>query len=67
MKRIIDNRPNFRAAGKRAAYEFLENRLKDAQRKLNSNKYELQRIAREQRSLKQDVAAIQQVMWEFRR
>lgn len=62
-----DNRPNFRSAAKVRAYEFLEQQLQTAQRKLRTNTFNLQSIAREQRQLKADIGDLQRVIWEFKK
>ncbi len=57
----------FRSAAKRTAYEHLELQLKTAQRKLRDNRWEIAKLAREQRTLKADIAGIAQVMEEFKK
>jgi len=67
VKRAIDSKPRFRSEAKRIAYDHLEKLHRDAQRKLNSNRHEIHRLAREQRQLKNDVVALAQLMWEMRK
>lgn len=61
------NKPHFRSAAKRAAYEYLERQLQDAQRKLRNNKLDLLVLIRNQRQLKADIAGLHQVIQEFKK
>jgi hypothetical protein len=61
------NKPHFRSAAKRAAYEYLENQLKQATRKLRETKFEIYRLAKQQTQLKSDIAGLHQVIQEFKK
>jgi len=62
---MSDNKPFFRSIAKRSAYEMLERQLREAQKRLIKNKYEIHSLAAQQNQLKKDVAALNQCMWEF--
>lgn len=61
------NKPIFRSSAKRAAYEYLEQQLRNAQRKLKENKYQLLVLQKEQGNLKRDIAGLHQVIQEFKK
>lgn len=61
------NKPHFRSAAKRAAYEYLETQLRNAQRALRDNKFKLYALTKEQGQLKRDIAGIHQVIEEFKK
>jgi len=61
------NKPHFRSAAKRAAYDYLEQLLRDAQRKLRKNKLDLYVLTKNQRELKADIAGLHQVLQEFKK
>jgi hypothetical protein len=61
------NRPHFRSAAKRAAFEYLEKQLNLAQRKLRDNKFEIYSLSKAQSQLKADIAGIHQVIQEFKK
>lgn len=61
------NRPKFRSAAKRIAYDYLEMQRNNAQRLLRDNKYKLLSLQKEQRELKADIAGLHQVIQEFKK
>lgn len=61
------NRPHFRSAAKRAAYDYLESQLKTKIVALRDRRWRLQGIAREIRELKSDIAGLNQVMQEYKK
>lgn len=61
------NKPHFRNSAKRAAFDYLEDQLKAAQRKLQDNKTKISSLTSEQNELKKDIAGIQQVIQEFKK
>jgi len=65
MRKREDNKPHFRSAAKRAAFDHIERLRRDAERKLRSNKYDIEKLAREQGQLKNDIAALHQLRQEF--
>lgn len=64
-KKRLDNKPHFRSAAKRAAFDHIERLLRDAERKLRSNKFEIYKLAADQGQLKNDIAALHQLRQEF--
>lgn len=67
MKKEGKNKPYFRSAAKRASYDYIETKLKSSQRALRDNKWKLIGLNKEQRDLKADVAALHQLMQEFKK
>ena len=61
------NKPHFRSAAKREAFEYLERQLRDAQKKLRDNKFEIYKMAKLQSQLKKDIAGLHQVIQEFKK
>lgn len=60
------NRPQFRSAAKRAAFEYLEMQLSNAHYAFRDNKFKINMLQKEQGQLKRDIAGLQQVMNEFK-
>lgn len=61
------NRPHFRSAAKRAAFEYLETHLKAAHRKLADARGKLYVVQRDIREAKRDIAGISQVIQEYKK
>ncbi len=61
------SKPRFRSEAKRATYDLFERQLRQARRSLADNRHKIKALAKEQAGLKSDVAALSQLMWEFRK
>lgn len=52
---------------KEKIFRMLEDELKNRKRKLNENKFEISRLAREQKNLKKEWCEINQLIWELKK
>jgi len=61
------NKPKFRSEAKRVAYAFLESQMRETNRRINENKMKMKAMQKDQSTLKKDLAALYQVMSEFKK